>query len=265
MADQEFKIDSGNRILMVISLLALAAAVVFLVYHLIGFLGQVAIGEREPVPALTGTVDDRMAPIGRVVVARVDPDAAPTAPKPAGEVFRTVCAACHETGAAGAPRIADRAEWLRRFNEKGLDTLVSHSINGFQGMPARGGNPGLSDEEVGNTVRFMLAEAGVDAGGPAPTTGAAVEEAAPVAGAAAGDAAAGQARYAACVSCHGPQGQGMGIFPKIAGQSAEYIAGKLTAYRAGETVGPTTALMAPQAMGLTDKDIADLAAYIASF
>lgn len=80
----------------------------------------------------------------------------------------------------------------------------------------------------------------------------------------AADIAAGQATYAACVSCHGPAGQGMAIFPSIAGQEADYISTRLTQYRAGEQIGPNTALMAPMAAGLSDTDIANLAAYIST-
>jgi cytochrome c5 len=237
------------------------------VYHLAGFLGQLALGERDPAPAVTETVDQRIAPIGRVVVAAVDPDAAPAEPKPASEVYTSACAACHNAGVAGAPRADDGGEWARRLEEKGLDTLVSHSINGFQAMPARGGNPNLSDEEVATTVAYILEQAGVrledDAAveeGVAESP--AVEEAAEPA--VAGDAAAGQQRFATCASCHGVQGQGMGIFPKVAGQDPAYIAGRLQQYRAGEQVGPTSALMTPHASGLSDEAIADLAAYIAS-
>lgn len=271
VADQEFKIDTGNKILMVVSVLALLAAVVFLLIHLAGFLGQLALGERDPVPGITETVDQRIAPVGRVEVAAIDPDAAPAAPRPAGEVFQSVCSACHSTGAAGAPRVDDSAEWSRRLDEKGLDTLVSHSINGFQAMPARGGNPSLTDEEVTGAVKYMLAEAGLEvddgavaAAAEAPEAAAesAPESTAEVQGA--GDAEAGANRYGACASCHGPQGQGMGIFPKISDQSADYIADRLKAYRAGEMVGPNSPLMIPQAMGLSDEDIANLAAYIAT-
>jgi cytochrome c5 len=206
-----------------------------------------------------------MAPVGRVEVATIDPDAAPAAPRPAQEIYSSVCSACHDTGAAGAPKVSDGGEWENRLNEKGLETLVLHSINGFQAMPARGGNPTLTDEEMGATVVYMLAEAGLAVEGAAPaaaTETAAAPEASP---AAAGDPAAGQARYAACASCHGPAGAGMGIFPKIAGQSADYIAGRLKQYRANEMVGPNSMLMIPQAMGLSDADIENLAAYIATF
>jgi len=267
VADQEIKMDAGNKFLMVLSLLVLVAVVAFLVYHLVGFVGQLALGERDPAPAVTETVDQRIAPIGRVEVAAVDRDAAPAAPKPASEVYTSVCAACHNAGVAGAPRADDGDAWTRRLDEKGLDTLVSHSINGFQAMPARGGNPNLSDEEVATTVVYMLEQAGVSVEEDAAVEAVAAEE--PPVGevadpAAAGDPAAGQERFATCVSCHGAEGQGMGIFPKVAGQDAEYTAGRLEQYRAGEQVGPNSALMMPHAAGLSDEAIADLAAYVAT-
>jgi cytochrome c5 len=272
VADQEIKMDAGNKFLMVVSVLVLAAVVAFLVYQLAGFLGQLALGERDPAPAVIETVEQRIAPVGRVEVAAVDPNAAPAAPKPASEVYASVCSACHNAGVAGAPRADDGDEWARRLDEKGLDTLVSHSINGFQAMPARGGNPNLSDEEVAGTVAYILEQAGVRVADDAAVAAEApaVEEAAESAveeaaePAVAGDAAAGKDRFATCASCHGAQGQGMGIFPKIAGQSPDYVAGRLQQYRAGEQVGPTSALMMPHASGLSDEAIADLAAYIAS-
>ena len=74
---------------------------------------------------------------------------------------------------------------------------------------------------------------------------------------------AGKAKYGACAACHGNKGQG-GIGPMLAGQSAEYIVGRLTAYRAGETVGAQSSLMWGQAAGLSDTDIQNLAEYTAS-
>ncbi|MEM8574849.1 MAG: cytochrome c [Pseudomonadota bacterium] len=86
-----------------------------------------------------------------------------------------------------------------------------------------------------------------------------------VAHSAKGDAKAGEARYAqTCVNCHGPGGQGMASFPKLAGQSADYIIGRLNQYRAGETIGPNSALMIPMATGLSDEEILNLAAYIST-
>ncbi len=76
--------------------------------------------------------------------------------EPDGEaIYNQACMACHMTGAAGAPIKGDEAAWAPRL-EKGMDTMYEHSIEGFQAMPARGGHPGLSDEEVKAAVDFML-------------------------------------------------------------------------------------------------------------
>ena len=45
------------------------------------------------------------------------------------------------------------------------------------------------------------------------------------------------------VPCHGNEGQGMGMFPKLAGQSADYISGRLYQYQNGETVGNMSSTM----------------------
>ena len=78
-----------------------------------------------------------------------------------------------------------------------------------------------------------------------------------------GDATAGQSAYSTCVGCHGAAGEG-GVGPKLAGQSAADIADKLKKYKAGEQVGPMTSMMAPMAAGLSDADIANIAAYTSS-
>lgn len=78
----------------------------------------------------------------------------------------------------------------------------------------------------------------------------------------AGDPVAGQAKYATCVGCHGPEGQGQAMFPKVAGKDVDYLVEVMKQYRAGEEVGPNTAMMRPHAMNLSDEDIADLAAYM---
>lgn len=74
-------------------------------------------------------------------------------------VWRETCRPCHGTGLAGAPRIGDRAAWAPRIAQ-GMDVLVRHAVEGFSGrsggqMPARGGNPALSDEEVAQAVAFV--------------------------------------------------------------------------------------------------------------
>lgn len=79
---------------------------------------------------------------------------------------------------------------------------------------------------------------------------------------AAGDAAAGQAKAAACAACHGPDGNSFNPeWPKLAGQHPDYIAKQLKDFKAGVRQDP---LMSPMAAPLSDQDILDLAAFFSS-
>lgn len=79
---------------------------------------------------------------------------------------------------------------------------------------------------------------------------------------AAGDAAAGKEKSAACAACHGPDGISVAPdFPKLAGQNGDYLTHTLKAYR---SKARNNAIMNDQAAKLTDQDIANLAAYYAS-
>jgi cytochrome c553 len=78
----------------------------------------------------------------------------------------------------------------------------------------------------------------------------------------AGDAAAGKTKSSACVACHGPAGISANpLWPNLAGQKAPYMIKQLRAFRDGTRTDP---MMSPMAKPLSDKDIADLAAYYAS-
>lgn len=79
---------------------------------------------------------------------------------PLGEkIYRQACRSCHDQGVAGAPKTGDQAAWVERI-AKGMETLVSNSVNGFSGeagmMPAKGGDPSLSAEEVEAAVEYMV-------------------------------------------------------------------------------------------------------------
>lgn len=79
------------------------------------------------------------------------------------------------------------------------------------------------------------------------------------------DSTAGETLYqSVCKNCHGPTARGMASFPRLAGKSAEHLTTLLQQYRAGEKVGPNTALMQPHAVELSDEDIANLATYIST-
>ena len=104
-------------------------------------------------------------------------------------------------------------------------------------------------------------EAAVAAEAPAPASAA---PAAPVAAQVAlAPADKGKQLYPVCAACHGGKGEG-GIGPALAGQTSDDIIAKLAAYKAGETIGAQSALMWGQAAGLSEEDIANLAAYIST-
>lgn len=71
------------------------------------------------------------------------------------EVYNTKCAACHATGAAGAPKYGT-PEWADR-GTKGIDTLLSNAINGINAMPPRGLCADCSDDELKASIEHMLA------------------------------------------------------------------------------------------------------------
>ena len=80
-----------------------------------------------------------------------------------------------------------------------------------------------------------------------------------------GDIKAGEARYAQnCGNCHGPGGMGLASYPRISGKEVPYLTERLKTYRAGTKVGPNSDLMIMMAKPLTDLEIENLAAYLAS-
>jgi|TARA_B100001093_G_scaffold496652_1_gene542625 cytochrome c553 len=58
--------------------------------------------------------------------------------------------------------------------------------------------------------------------------------------------------WGGCAACHGAEGQGMAVFPKLAGQNKDYIVGRLNAYKNRETVGNMSSTMWSQAGMLSD-------------
>lgn len=74
-------------------------------------------------------------------------------------IFGNLCQTCHTNAATGAPVLTDKGAWAPRLAQ-GLDTLFTHAIGGYTGtkgaMPAKGGNPSLTDAQVKATVQWMV-------------------------------------------------------------------------------------------------------------
>lgn len=83
---------------------------------------------------------------------------APEAKPPAvtgAEVYQSSCVACHGEGVAGAPKTGDKEFWAAKI-AAGTEALVQNAINGIGTMPAKGGNPNLSEDEVRAAVEYMI-------------------------------------------------------------------------------------------------------------
>ena len=157
--------------LTIVTLCFVLVIVVFVGHHL----NTPSRAEQERSTLLGGGsgVGDRVAAIGQINVAvakeestsdeAASVEVTPVAPTAVDgkQVYDAGCVACHGAGIAGAPRVGDSGAWAGRIGA-GLDSLVAHAINGFQGsqgmMPAKGGNPSLSDEEIEAAVEYMVAE-----------------------------------------------------------------------------------------------------------
>jgi cytochrome c5 len=108
-------------------------------------------------PALSDeAVAARIKPVGQVEVT--DPNA-PKVAKSGKEVVDAVCGACHATGALNAPKIGDKASWGPHLGA-GLEHLTQNAIKGVRQMPARGGNPDLTDVEIARAIVFMANQSG---------------------------------------------------------------------------------------------------------
>lgn len=103
------------------------------------------------------------------VAARIRPVAAEeytlkdaNAPKvlQSGEaIYTSTCAACHGTGAAGAPKLGDAAGWGPRI-ALGYEAMLKSAIAGKGAMPAKGGNADLDDVEIGRAIVHMVNASG---------------------------------------------------------------------------------------------------------
>jgi cytochrome c5 len=101
-----------------------------------------------PAPAAPAQVE--AAPTAAPVVAAGSADGK--------AVYGKICVMCHSTGVSGAPKFGDKAAWAPRI-ATGVDTLVKNAISGKKLMPAKGGSPTLSEEQIRAAVEYMVSQA----------------------------------------------------------------------------------------------------------
>ncbi len=153
-------------------ILGISASLMLFFFILVGHHSDVRDRVQQQRGALLSggsSADERIKPVGEVVVATAETKSDPAKPATAvaaapardgQQVYQASCAACHEAGIAGAPKVGDKAQWAKRA-AKGTNALYASALNGSQSsagaMPAKGGNPALSDVEVKAAVDYIVA------------------------------------------------------------------------------------------------------------
>lgn len=135
-------------------LFAPGLAIAMIVFYLVGIQGSQV--DAEAAAMSDQAVRDRIQPFGQSLA--IDPNA-PRVERAGEQVYNEICASCHGSGALESPKFEDKAAWGPRIG-KGYDTLLTHALKGFNKMPARGGDPDLSDLEVARGIVHMTNAAG---------------------------------------------------------------------------------------------------------
>lgn len=97
----------------------------------------------------------RIQPVGTIELRDAS---APAVLRTGEQVYQGQCAACHGTGAAGAPKLGDAGAWGARV-ATGYDALLTSALKGKGAMAAQAGGE-YSDFEIGRAVVYMANQAG---------------------------------------------------------------------------------------------------------
>ena len=142
----------GSALFTLVSGIVIVIAVIFFLIKLAGSgsFGDVA----ETTEAATQT---RIQPVGQLKMG----DGIPVGERQGDQIFNKICIQCHAADSIvpKAPKFENKGDWAPRIAQ-GFDTLFQHALNGFNAMPAKGGNTSLSDDEVKAAVDYMANQSG---------------------------------------------------------------------------------------------------------
>lgn len=120
-------------------------------------------------PGTAEEIAARIAPVGTVTLAGSEQAAAaaaapaeaaaPADDSPGAAIYNKACTACHATGAAGAPKLGDKAAWEPRLAQS-MDQLLATAINGKGAMPPRGTCMDCTDDDLKAAIDYMLVQVG---------------------------------------------------------------------------------------------------------
>ncbi|MDX2367795.1 MAG: c-type cytochrome [Colwellia sp.] len=188
----------------------------------------------------------------------------------AGMTKAAMCGACHgATGHSPSPTYPNLAGQKAAYIVKQLADFKSGARTDMMMAPMAAN---LSEQDMADLAAYFSSQerasekatATTDSSASAPTASASsanIITFTPAKAIYAGDVKAGQEKSAMCASCHGADGNSpIAIYPKLAGQSASYIAKQLADFKSGDRVDP---VMVGMVAALSEQDMNDLAAYFA--
>jgi cytochrome c5 len=156
MSDHDFPPTTVGQF--VLALLGGLIAPLLVIVMLVNMVLDINASHIVDEPKVVATkVEENIKPVAEVSVSETA--SGPHADKGGEEVVKAVCVACHAVGALGSPKVGDKSAWGPRISQ-GYETLVKHAVVGIRAMPARGGNPDLTDVEVGRAVAYMANQSG---------------------------------------------------------------------------------------------------------
>ncbi|AJP59157.1 cytochrome C [Pandoraea vervacti] len=173
---------------------------IVIIVLLVNYVGNNALTGAGSSAMTEKAIAERIAPVAHVEVKDAN---APRVYQTGEQLYKAVCAACHASGAAGAPKLGSTEDWAPRI-KPGYDEMLKIALAGKGAMPARGGTSpdDVTDYEIGRAIVYMANASGGKLQEPAepakPAAGAAAPASAPAAasGADAGSAAAAAAAMA---------------------------------------------------------------------
>ena len=214
-AGHESPIKTPKQLITVIALAFLVP--ILIIVMLSQFVANMRSVDRDSPAMAHEAVAKRLQPVGDVAFADAGGSAV-QGPKSGEDIYKSVCSACHASGAAGAPKFGDKGDWAARLKQD-QKTLLNAALKGKGAMPPRGGGADLSDLEVERALVYMANQAGAKFKEPAAATPEKAATAAPAkdkaaaaaptpektaAGAGAADKADGKKIYdGTCTACHG--------------------------------------------------------------
>jgi cytochrome c5 len=110
----------------------------------------------DPQAMTPEAVSARLQPVARLEIGGAGGAAGA---RSAADIVKNTCSACHQTGAANAPKLGDAAAWAPRI-KTGVNTLVQSVIKGKGAMPPKAGDASLTETEIHNAVVLIANQAG---------------------------------------------------------------------------------------------------------